>query len=91
MSTTTTILFDDVDGATGDAVAAALVERIDRNRREFKALLDNIREYGEPCECEDRECTRDSYYSEEEEADAVGFAMDSLRLARVLVALRGAR
>jgi hypothetical protein len=87
---TTTITFDDVDGATGAAVVAALVERIDRNRREFKACLDHIREYGEPCECEDRNCERDSYYSEEDEADAVGYAVDSLRLARALLALNEA-
>ena len=88
---TTTIRFHDEDGATIDAAHAALMERIWDNLREFKACLKHIREYGDPCECGDPDCLRDSYYSEEDETDAVGFAMDSLRLARVLVALRGAR
>jgi hypothetical protein len=85
----TVIKFEDRDGATGDALASALYNKIDRNLAEFddalgRAILDADEEHF-------ADCASDTYFADEELSDAVGYAVDSLRLARVIKALDAGR
>jgi hypothetical protein len=87
---TSTITFEDRDGATGAAVAAALDRQIRENTRAVRLCLDIVERIGDvqPCEDDDcYECTREVLDRTDAELDAVGYAIDSIRLARVLQAL----
>jgi hypothetical protein len=80
----------DPDGATEAALFDALAERIDLNLGRLRHALSIIEEVGDIEDCGDEDCydcTRDILDREEAEHDAVGYAIDSLRLARIIQAL----